>query len=162
MTITYRDRHKSMTGILRIGFFENFKGRDAILMSGDATALASLIGIIRSLAPGEIVGRQLNQAPFVRAYHGVSLLLERGATSSGLQYLGRDAHWRSSEPKFAEMHPAFLWRLSAEDWDDVAERLINLGGDGGHQYPADFLGTADDIGIMVSHGEYADSWRGWH
>jgi hypothetical protein len=150
-----------MTGILRIGFFENFKGRDAILMSGDTVALASLIGIIRSLASGEIVHFQLDQAPFVRAHHGVSLLLEGGATSSGLQYLSRDAHWRSSEPKLPQTQPAFLWRLSTEDWDDVAERIASLRGDGGHQYPTDSLGTGDDIGIVVSHGEYADSWPGW-
>jgi hypothetical protein len=150
-----------MTGILRIGFFENFKGRDAILMSGDAAALASLIGITRSLASGSIVRSQLDQTSFVRAYHGVSLLLERGAMSSGLQYVSRDAHWRSSEPKLPQTQPAFLWRLSPEDWDDVAERIGNLEGHAGHHYPADSLGTVDDVGIVVSHGEYADSWRGW-
>jgi hypothetical protein len=51
------------------------------------------VDIVRSLSTGRILRCQLDRAPFVRAHHGVSLLLESVATSSALRYIDRAAHW---------------------------------------------------------------------
>jgi hypothetical protein len=72
--------------------------------------------------------------PFVRAHHGVSLLLESVPKSSALRYKDREAHWQADQSGGPQRQRAFIWQLSPDDWDDVAERISVLPGGGGHQY----------------------------
>jgi hypothetical protein len=136
---SWRDNQgqQAMYGELRVGFFENFKGHDSLLFCGDATALERLTQVFQSLASGASEQVLVHDLPFVRVYRLVSLIAERSRKSSGL--------------RFAPNREGFIWRLSAEDWEDVALRIVPLGG--GHQY-FDYLGVQDDVQIIVSAGEY--------
>jgi hypothetical protein len=151
-----------MSDILRIGFFEQFQDReDAILVSGDDSAITNLVDIVRSLSTGKTTRCQLDRVPFVRAHHGVSLLLESVATSSALRYVDRDLHWQGKLSNSTKPERAFIWQLSTDDWDDVAERISVLPGGRGHQYPADFLSSVSDVGLVIACNEYDDRWQGW-
>jgi hypothetical protein len=152
-----------MSDILRIGFFEQFlDGKDAVLVAGDDSGIINLADIVRSLSTGNTLRCQLDRVPFVRAHHGVSLLLESVTKSSALRYVDRAAHWRGDQSGGPKPEPAFIWRLSPDDWDDVAERISALpDGRSGHQYPADFVGSVNDVDLIVACNEYGDHWRGW-
>ena len=148
-------KQSRMSDILRIGFFEQFlDGEDYILLSGDDSAITNLVDTVRSLSVGQTTRCRLDQLPFVRAHHGLSLLLESAMTSSALRYVDRAAHWRGEQWSITRPERAFIWQLSADDWDDVAERISVLRGSGGHLYPADSLGLVDDVGLIVSCNEY--------
>jgi hypothetical protein len=131
-------------GELRIGFFRDFKGQDSLLLSGDAAAHKRLLDICESLSSGALDRVRFQDLPFVRVFGVVSLIAERSPESSGLQ--------------FASDGQGFIWRLSGEDWKDVALRIAPLlHGGRGHQY-FDYLGVQDDVQIIVSTGEYEEQW----
>jgi hypothetical protein len=143
-----------MSSILRIGLFENFGGRDSVLLAGDAEAMAELAGVFQGLASGEAGRVRLESLPFVEVYQQVSILAEQSPMSAGLRYALRDLR----RPDQHLPARCFRWRLSAEDWQDVGLRVAVLQGPGpGHQY-LDHLGVLDDVRVIVAVNEYDDAW----
>jgi hypothetical protein len=148
-----------MSGTLRIGFFEGFLSQDTLLLSGDAEAMNRLAELFHFLATTEVSCR-LESLPFVQAYQKVTVLAERSSVSSGLRFSGVASGWLWSDlPRRAG---DFQWRLSAEDWDDLAWRVAALAGSGaGHQYIT-YLGVVDYVQVIVSVNEYDERWWQQH
>jgi hypothetical protein len=142
-----------MRGTLRIGFFPDFKGQDTLLLSGDGEALTSLGEAFRSLAAVGAGRLRLDGLPFVEAHGRVVILAEQSPRSSGLRYVTNFPYAEAPGPPLG-----FLWRLSKEDWEDVAERVAALQRAGsGHQY-LDYLGVLGDSQVMESLNEYGAAW----
>ena len=63
-----------MSGTLRIGLFEGFKGQDTLLLAGDAEAMTKLAEVFQALALLGIVCR-LESLPFVEAHRHVRVVV---------------------------------------------------------------------------------------
>ena len=117
---------------LHLGFFDNFKGGDKVLLSGGAADVAA-----------------------------VAALLER-FVRSGEQSLAIHEHVlfapRQSVPLFAVAAAStetsgYSWLCNSQTLPDIMDKLALL--DFGHQY-FDLLGTT--VELMVSTGEYGREW----
>jgi hypothetical protein len=125
---------------IRIGHFEDFKGSDTLLIECDEQGLQSLIDVI--LHVGEAGGRSiLEEHPVVRAYGGISVVIERSQEYVGLIAVGA-------------RH--FVWRRSSEAWEDVVDKLRAMQHAGPcHQY---LDGPSDNLQVMAAIGEYGGDW----
>ncbi len=128
---------------VRIGYLENFKGADTILVSGDEEGLQRLADILRSLedANAEPVGLHLLQ--IAQARGGVELTAYPVDRELGVRRIGPAS--------------CFDWHHSEKGWIESAEKIgVVAQGSGCHCY----LGAtaASDAVVMVSKGEYDDVW----
>ncbi len=132
-----------MTSV-RIGYFEDFKSSDTLLLEADAEGLRALAETFRSLAAGTLDRLALHELPFVQVHHGVQLIATRSNHDRGTRR--------------SDAGNAFLWERDADGWQDAAEKLDVLTQcDGGHHY----LDADDDqVVVEISRGEYGDDW--WH
>ena len=56
-----------------LGYFQNFKSSDTLLMEGDADGLRNLARVLRSLESGSAAVVEIDGLPFVWSHHGVRL-----------------------------------------------------------------------------------------
>ena len=132
-----------MTSV-RIGYFEDFKSSNTLLLEGDADGLGALAEMLRSLAAGTLDGLALHDLPFVEIHHGVHLTATRSSHDRGTRR--------------ADAGNAFLWERTPGGWQDAAEKLdvLTQHEEGHHYLDAD----EDQVVVQVSKGEYGDDW--WH
>jgi hypothetical protein len=126
-------------GSIRVGFFEDFKGADTLLIDVDAEGLRSLIAWLRDLMSSDQKGL-LSACPGVGLQSGLRVEVLRVPNDAGLV-------------KMAETE--FVWRRSEDGWMEIIEKLEVLEGGACHQY---MDGPRDDVQSMASIGEYGDEW----
>jgi len=132
-----------MTSV-RIGYFEDFKSSNTLLLEADAKGLGALAEMFRSLAAGTLDHLTLHDLPFVEVHHGVQLTATRTTRDRGTR---RD-----------NAGHVFLWERSADGWQDAAEKLdVLTQREKGHHY---LDADEDQVVVQVSKCEYGDDW--WH
>jgi hypothetical protein len=129
---------------VRIGYFEDFKTSNTVLLEADAEGLRALAATFRSLAAGTVDGVALHDLPFAEVHHAVQLTATRSTRDRGARRAG-GGH-------------TFLWERTVDGWQAAAEKadVLALCEDGHHYLDAD----EDQVVIQVSRGEYGDEW--WH
>jgi hypothetical protein len=129
---------------VRIGYFQDFKSSDTLLLEADADGLRALAETFRSLAAGTLNRLALHGLPFVEVHHGVQLTATRSNRDRGTRH--------------TDGGTAFLWERDATGWEDAAEKLDVLTQcEAGHHY---LDADGDQVVVEVSKGEYGDDW--WH
>ena len=126
-------------GLIRVGFFEDFKGADTLLIDVNAEGLRGLITWVREVMPSS---RQipLNDCPGVTLQPGTHVQASCVRDDAGLLRTGERA---------------FAWRRSEDGWTDVVDKLAAMQTGGCHQY---LDGPRDDVQVIASIGEYGDEW----
>ena len=124
---------------IRVGFFEDFKGADTLLIDVDAEGLRGLIAWLRDVMSSD---RRvlLSACPGVTLQSTLRVDVFRSPDDIGLV--------RAAER-------AFVWQRSEDGWTDVVEKLAAMETGAGHQY---LDGPRDDVQVMASIGEYGDEW----
>jgi hypothetical protein len=124
-----------------IGFFENFKEADTLLVSGANEALHQLLKALDSLAAGDTESLLVSSLPFVRA-HNIALVAVRSEVDHGIRRTGT----------------SFSWQRSAAAWKQVREQVVELlQSNQAHQI---LDGPNDEVTLLLSVGEYNSSfWR---
>jgi hypothetical protein len=127
---------------VHLGYFENFKSTDTVLVEGDAEGLRHLVEVLRSLEGGSAAVVEIDALPFVKNNHGVRLSARR-------------SH-RDLVARVGPSSTEFTWERTETGWRDAADLVEGLlGHDAGHQY----LDVADDqIVVEISKGEYGSEW----
>lgn len=126
-------------GTIRVGFFEDFKGEDTLLIDVDADGLRGLVAWLREVMSSD---RKvlLSACPGVTLQAGLRVEVLRSRDDAGLSRTAPTA---------------FVWQRSADGWTDIVELLTPLEAGAGHQY---LDGPRDDVQVMASIGEYGDEW----
>lgn len=126
--------------LIRVGYFEGFKGSNALLLAADHAGLAALAHWVRALAT-RTGSQPLDQCPGVQLHRNLQVVAEVASSDVGLG---------------AHAGGTLVWRRTSGGWGEVAEQLTALGNElSGHQY---LEGTADVVVPIASVGEYSDSW----
>lgn len=130
-----------MTNV-RIGYFEDFKSSNTLLLEADAEGLRALAETFRLVAAGTLDGVTLHHLPFAEAHHGVQLTARRSTHDRGTRR--------------ADAGSVFLWERTGDGWQDAAEKLDMLAQyEEGHHY---LDANEDEVVVQVSIGEYGDEW----
>ena len=132
-----------MTSV-RIGYFEDFKSNNTLLLEADAEGLRALAETLRSLATGILDCLAIHDLPFVEVHHKVQLTATLSTHDRGTRRVGAGN--------------IFFWERTSDGWQDVAEKLDVLTQcEAGHHY---LDADEDQVVVQVSRGEYGDDW--WH
>ncbi|HEY2386418.1 MAG TPA: hypothetical protein VGK30_05620 [Candidatus Binatia bacterium] len=128
-------------GVIRIGRFDNFSGRNTLLLETNQNGLVSLIDSIERVQRMS-VPVALHELPEALSYGGVQCTAELHAEDRGLV-----------EREVA----AFTWRRSRTGWLDVVAKLRSLQGlhSPAHQY---LDGPTDDLQVVLAVDEYGERW----
>lgn len=125
---------------IRVGFFEDFKGADTLLLDVDREGLNALIAWLQTVAAS---GRKIaiDQCPGAVVQSGLHVDLSRCAErhTGVVRTAGTELPWQRSE----------------EGWADVIDKLAAMESGAGHQYLEPAI---DAVQVMASIGEYGDSW----
>lgn len=134
--------------LIRMGFFENFKGSDVILLDGDSLAILKLAELLKGLEDRRSIALPIHELPFVAAYRGVQLIAHPVSKERGV---------RRSHPQ----NPWFTWEYSEEGWLEASKKIERLAHSAhGHQW----LGNIEisDATVFVSFNEYGDQLWSQH
>jgi len=124
---------------IRVGFFEDFKGADTLLLDVDREGLSTLIAWLQTTMSS---GRKMAIS------HCPGAVVQSG--------LHVDLSCVTSETALVRISGTeFVWQLSAEGWAEVIDKLAAMESEACHQY---LEGPTDDVQVMASIGEYGDSW----
>jgi hypothetical protein len=124
---------------IRIGFFEDFKGADTLLLDVDRDGLHSLIAWLRmDMSSGR--NTTIGDCPATVIQSGLHVEVLGAADDAGLV--------RTSGGHFA-------WRRSEDGWANIIDKLAAMETGGCHQY---LDGPQDGVQVMASIGEYGDAW----
>jgi hypothetical protein len=124
---------------IRVGFFEDFKSADTLLLDVDHEGLHALIAWLKeAVASGRKTA--INDCPAAFVQSGLRVDLLRAADDTGLVKVAGTE---------------FIWRRSAEGWAEVVDKLAAMKTGAGHQY---LDGPRDDVQVMASTGEYGEAW----
>ncbi len=130
-------------GNLCIGYFEDFKGANTILVCGDGEGLHRLADLLRTLEDPNADPVNLHSLLFVQVHGGVQLTAYPVDRELGVRSIGSG--------------PCFAWHHSEEGWIESAEKIeVVARGSGGHCYLGE--APAGDAVLMVSKGEYSEAW----
>lgn len=124
---------------IRVGFFEDFKGADTLLLDVDPEALNALIAWLQTVTSS---GRRttISSRPGTVVQSGLAVDLLRAVDDTGLV--------RAAGTEF-------MCQRSEEGWADVIEKLAAMVTGACRQY---LDGPRDGVQIMASIGEYGDAW----
>lgn len=134
-----------MTSV-RIGYFEDFKSSNTLLLEADADGLRALAETFRLLAAGTLTAVAFHELLFMEVHHGVDLVATRSTHDRGIRR--------------ADAENVFLWERTAEGWRDSAEKVdvLTQCAQGHHYLDAD----NDQVVVQLSRGEYGDGWWRTH
>lgn len=128
---------------VRLGYFENFKGTDTILLCGDGEGLQRLAKHLRTLEDANADPVNLHLLPFVQVHGGIELTAYPVDRELGIRRTGLGSR--------------FAWHHSQEGWLESAEKIeAVVRGGGGHGYLGET--PAGDAVVVVSKGEYDEDW----
>jgi hypothetical protein len=124
---------------IRVGFFEDFKGADTLLIDIDRDGLLGLIAWLREVISS---GRKaaLSDCPGVTLQSTLRVDVFRSPDDIGLVRVAQGA---------------LVWQRSEDGWTDVVEKLAAMELGACHQY---LDGPRDDVQVVASIGEYGDNW----
>lgn len=124
---------------IRIGFFENFRGEDSVLISVDIHGLLEIESIFLSLtkSKGEFDTEKLK---YLDRDHSLKIKMCSGNTNKGLMRDNSD----------------FRWELTSDKWNELREMTTALykNGQVGHQYLDSNASSFDDLQVILSFNEY--------
>ena len=127
---------------VHLGYFENFKSNDTLLMEGDTEGLRHLARVLRSLERGSADAIEIHGLPFVERHHGVRLTAKRAPHD-----LVARVDASSNE---------FTWERTDVGWQDAADKVeVLVECAEGHHY---LEATEDQVVVEVSKGEYGSDW----
>ena len=131
--------------IVRIGFFEDFKSSDTLLLDGDKEGLEQLAQAMRELARGGKESISFHLLPFVEIHHGVRLFASLSAEDLGTRQRGMSE---------------FEWKRTKSGWEETADKVgvISQCQQGHHYLDAE----KDEVTVMVSSIEYGKEWWALH
>jgi len=124
---------------IRVGFFEDFKSADTLLIDVDRDGLHSLIAWLRGAISSDPKNRD-QHCPGSVVQAGLRVELLRRRDDTGIL--------RTAEG-------AFVWQRSEDGWTDILALLAAMEAGACHQY---LDGPRDEVQVMASIGEYADGW----
>jgi hypothetical protein len=128
---------------IRLGYFENFKGADTILVCGDEDGLQWLADNLRTLEDSNAKPVNLHLLPFAQVCQGVQLTANPVDREFGVRRIGAE--------------PSFSWHHSEEGWLESAEKIeVVARGSHGHCYLGET--AAGEARVMVSKDEYDEAW----
>jgi hypothetical protein len=105
----------------RLGYFEDFKSSDTLLIEADSEGLRKLAELLRLLERGSAKIVTIHTQPFVERHHGIALTA----------FLGR----RDLVARTGDESRQFRWERTASSWGEAADKVWALAErDGGHQY----------------------------
>ena len=124
---------------IRVGFFEEFKSSDTLLLDVDQQGLFDLIAWLQAVVSS---GRKtvLSDCPGCLVQSGVHVAVLRAVNDSGIRRAARTE---------------FIWQRSEEGWAEVIDKLAAMETGACHQY---LDGPRDDVRVMASIGEYGETW----
>jgi hypothetical protein len=131
-----------------MGFFENFKGSDVILLDGEADGLYALAHHLRKLSDRRVEGIDVHELSFVESHGGTRL--------TACPVSGNDGVRRSGS---GDRH--FTWANSEEGWLDAAEKIEAVATIGQSHNWLHSIGN-DDATVFVPSGEYDEQWWSKH
>jgi hypothetical protein len=124
---------------IRIGYFEDFKSADTLLIDVDHDGLHAFIAWLRdAIESGQ--RKTISDCPGAVVQAGLHIELLRSRDDIGIL--------RTAEG-------AFVWQRSEDGWADIVELLDAMKAGAGHQY---LDGPRDEIQAMASIGEYGIEW----
>ena len=124
---------------IRVGFFENFKGADTLLIDVNAQGLRDLVAWVREVIASS-QGMSLSSCSDVSLRLGIHVEAVCAPDDAGLV--------RTADKDF-------VWQHSMDGWTDIADKLAAMQAGHCHQY---LDGSRDGVQIVVSIGEYGDNW----
>ncbi len=124
---------------IRIGYFEDFKSADTLLIDVDHDGLQAFIAWLRD-ATESGQRKTISDCPGAVVQAGLNVELLRSRDDIGIL--------RTAEG-------AFVWQRSEDGWTDIVELLDAMKSGAGHQY---LHGPRDEIQAMASIGEYGIEW----
>jgi hypothetical protein len=125
--------------LIRIGFFEDFKGADTLLLHVDQEGLKVLTEWLQTATSSE-ARIAISHCPGALVQSGLHVDLSRAPDDRGLV--------RTAGTEF-------VWQRSEEGWAEVLDKLAAMDTGACHQY---LEGPSDDVQVMASIGEYGDAW----
>ena len=124
---------------LMLGFFEDFKGSDAVLLSGSGGDIRDLAQRLRDFASSSNAALPIHDIASVSPEHPARLFTVRSPLTSP-----------------AANQLTFHWSCSPSEIEAVSSKLLALvEGPSGHQY-FDLVGS--DVQLIISVGEYDALW----
>jgi len=124
---------------LQLGFFEDFKFKDSVLLEGSAGDIEQLAAYLDAFVSSQESVLAIHTFASVAPNHPAQLFVSRSA--------------RSSPPRGASQ---FYWWCSPEELPTILGKLQPLVTSGsGHQY-FNLMGSSAQL--IVSVGEYGPSW----
>jgi hypothetical protein len=124
---------------IRVGFFEDFKGADTLLVDVDHEDVNALIAWLQE-APSAGRKTTISDCPRSVVQSGLHVELLQAADDTGLVRTAATA---------------FVWRRSEEGWAEVVDKLAAMKTGACHQY---LEGPRNDLQMMASIGEYGEPW----
>jgi hypothetical protein len=127
-------------GQVRVGFFQDFKSSDTVLIDGDRDGLRSLSSAFRQLASTGTTQIALHELSFVETHHGLQIHAFRASRDAGTAF---------------QSAGVITWACSESAWESAAAKIDVLAEQGfGHQY----LDELSNITVMASIAEYGGFW----
>jgi len=127
-------------GLVRVGFFQDFKSSDTLLIDGDSDGLRSLSRTFRQLATTGTTRVALHALPFVEIHQGLQIHASRSDRHAGAAFQGAGR---------------IAWICSEPAWESAADKVDVLSNKGsGHEY----LDDSSDVTVMASIAEYGEIW----
>jgi hypothetical protein len=124
---------------LRLGFFEDFRGADTVLLSGTALGIHNLVERIRRFAVSSEQELPIHEFAAVSADQPARLFVVRSPRTCG-----------------GVGDASFTWICPPLEVEDILGKLAALGErESGHQY---FDLPGSDVQLIVSVGEYDALW----
>ncbi len=130
---------------IRIGFFDNLKGEDSILISADIYGLLELESVFLELTQKKKSIR-LTQLKTVDKEYEIPITLISSDKDEGLK----------------RVNEKYEWNLTAEKWSEFREKTTTLyrNGTNGHQYLDSANSDNSDLQVILSLNEYGiDFWK---
>ena len=121
---------------LQLGFFTDFKWSDSVLLTGTPSDIENLSSVLGQFIESPEQQLPIHKLATIAPSHPVQLFAQR--ISQKL------------------VSPNFTWLCTHESLPDIQAKLLALvHSSNGHQY---FDLEGSDVQLIVSVGEYSDSW----
>ena len=131
---------------IRIGFFENFKGENSVLISVDIHGLLELEKIFLKLSKN-LTDFNFDKLKLLDNKYRINLKAFSDNENIGL---------------LKTSHENYEWRVTKEKWGEFREKLTSMYrlGSGGHHYLDSDSKANDDLQVILSWDEYdIDFWN---
>ena len=124
---------------IRIGFFNDFKGEDSILISADIYGLLELEKIFNQLSK-KSTEFELSNTKFIDPEFNIGIKMSSTDLNSGLK----------------QVNGNYVWNLTKNKWSEIRDQASGLykNGTNGHHYLDSESEINDDLQIVLSLNEY--------